>query len=97
MYFIVLRKGIFLKPFRGVRARRKIKHGKERNLLVDESANLGQRTCAATQLPQPAALTSPKKIHVLGLGAIPADLDRRTAAGGDRVSASLQIGLPGYG
>jgi hypothetical protein len=32
MYFIVLRKGIFLKRFRGARTKRKIKHGKERNL-----------------------------------------------------------------
>jgi hypothetical protein len=27
----------------GARTKRKIKHGKERNLLVDESANLGQQ------------------------------------------------------
>jgi len=35
MYFIVLRKGIFFET--------EIKHGKARNLLVDESANLGQQ------------------------------------------------------
>jgi len=28
---------------RGARTKRKIKHGKERNLLMDESANLGQQ------------------------------------------------------
>src|SRR5258707_9224817 len=32
-YFIVLRKGIFLKPCWGAHTKRKIKHGKERNLL----------------------------------------------------------------
>jgi hypothetical protein len=31
------------KLYRGARTKRKIKHGKERNLLVDESANLGQQ------------------------------------------------------
>jgi hypothetical protein len=30
-------------PKRGARTKRKIKHGKERNLLVDESANVGQQ------------------------------------------------------
>jgi hypothetical protein len=43
MSFIALRKGIFLKPFRGARTKRNFKHGKERNLLVDESANLAQQ------------------------------------------------------
>jgi hypothetical protein len=33
-------------PFRDARTKRKIKHGKERNLLVDESANLGQQGLA---------------------------------------------------
>jgi hypothetical protein len=30
-------------PHWGARTKRKIKHGKERNLLVDASANLGQQ------------------------------------------------------
>jgi hypothetical protein len=40
--FYRVKKGdLFEAPFRGARTKREIQYGKERNLLVDESANLG--------------------------------------------------------
>jgi hypothetical protein len=43
VFYRVKKGDLFWRPFRGARTKRKIKHGKERNLLVDESANLGQQ------------------------------------------------------